>query len=119
MISILSAIILLFVAASLVESSAQYIPFGFWKASNNTEISGCNGNTWTLSGYFKAPNNNSEDLFGTGTTVYGDTVAVGAPDEDSSQTTITTTASTDNSATDAGAVYVYKKTILTNIMNIT
>ena len=47
--------------------------------------------------------------------VSGDTVAVGAESEDSNQTTITngTTASADNTASNAGAVYIFRRTGVT------
>jgi len=47
--------------------------------------------------------------FGWSISISGDTVAVGASREDSNQTTITngTSASSDNSSSDSGAVYVY------------
>ncbi|MFP5387380.1 MAG: hypothetical protein ACLGHN_14985, partial [Bacteriovoracia bacterium] len=49
--------------------------------------------------------------FGISVTLSGDTIAVGANQERSNQTTITngTTASTDNSYPNSGAVYVYKR----------
>ena len=67
------------------------------------------GSTWTQQAYLKAPNAESGDLFGWTVTVNGKTIVVGAWGEDSNQTTSThgTTASADNSATDAGAVYVF------------
>jgi hypothetical protein len=67
------------------------------------------GVTWAHEAYLKAPNAQSGDLFGSSVAVSGDTVAVGANFEDSNQTTITNgaTASADNSAIYAGAVYIF------------
>ena len=65
--------------------------------------------------YLKAPNVDPDDNFGYSVAVSGDTVAVGAIYEDSNQTTITNgpTASADNSATNAGAVYIFRRTGVT------
>ncbi|MBK6606964.1 MAG: FG-GAP repeat protein [Leptospiraceae bacterium] len=70
------------------------------------------GTTWAQEAYLKAPNANAGDQFGQLVSISSDTIAVGAIDEDSNQTTITngTTASVDNSATSSGAVYVFKRT---------
>ena len=70
------------------------------------------GTTWAQEAYLKAPNAESDDRFGISVAVEGDTVVVGAYLEDSNQTTITngTTASSDNSASGAGAAYVFKRT---------
>ena len=50
-----------------------------------------------------------DDNFGVSVAVSGDTVVVEASGEDSNQTTITNgeTASSDNSAPDAGAIYIF------------
>ena len=68
------------------------------------------GSTWAQEAYIKAANNDSGDNFWS-VSLDQDTLAVGALKEDSNQTTITngTTASTDDTNTDAGAVYVYKR----------
>lgn len=62
------------------------------------------GTTWSQQAYIKALNANAGDLFGT--TVFlsadGNTLAVGADNEDSNGTN-----PSDNSAIDAGAVYVF------------
>ena len=62
-----------------------------------------------LEAYIKADNNDAGDLFGFSISISGDTLAVGAQSETSNQTTITngTSASSDNSSSDSGAVYVY------------
>ena len=65
--------------------------------------------TWVQEAYLKAPNAEAYDSFGSSVAVSGDTVAVGAYNEDSNQTTITNgvTASADNTASSAGAVYIF------------
>src|SRR5262249_37009312 len=70
------------------------------------------GSNWAQQAYLKAANAEAGDGFGNAVAISGDTIAVGATAEDSNQTTITngTTASSDNSASSAGAVYVYKRT---------
>ena len=84
-------------------------------------VSGCNGvecrdsdEVFTLGesakaiGYFKASNTDSADLFGYSVVLSsdGNTMAVSAPSEDSAATGINGD-QTDNSALQAGAVYVY------------
>jgi hypothetical protein len=67
---------------------------------------------WIQDAYLKASNAEANDLFGGSVAISGSTIVVGAYREDSNQTTITNTdgsASTDNTATDAGAVYVFKR----------
>jgi hypothetical protein len=71
------------------------------------------GTNWKQEAYIKAANNDSEDLFGWSVALEGDTLVVGAYGEDSNQTTITndnSTASTNDSNSESGAVYVYKRT---------
>lgn len=71
------------------------------------------GSTWAQEAFIKASNNNAQDNFGWSVSLHGDTLAVGAPAEDSSQTTITNgsgAASTDNSLSDSGATYIYRRT---------
>ena len=67
------------------------------------------GSIWTQEAHIKAANNDISDEFGFQISLSSDTLAVGAKMEDSNQTSITTgpTASTDNSNTDSGAVYLY------------
>ena len=69
---------------------------------------------WVQEAYIKASNNNAADRFSRESfSLDGDTLAVGAYQEDSNQTTITndnSTASSNNSNTDSGAAYVYKRT---------
>lgn len=70
------------------------------------------GAAWAQQAYLKAPNPDADDNFGMSVAVNGDTVVAGAPGESSNLTTITngTTASADNSASQAGAAYVFKRT---------
>ncbi len=67
------------------------------------------GSSWSQQAYLKAPNAEADDLFGHSVAISGDTIVVGAPEEASNQTTITngSTASADNSASEAGAAYVF------------
>jgi len=66
--------------------------------------------TWTKQAYIKASNTQGADAFGTSVALSGDgnTLAVGAPDEDSNAVTIGGDEA-NNSATDSGAVYVYTR----------
>jgi hypothetical protein len=64
------------------------------------------GTTWTQQAYLKASNTNTNDDFGASVAVSGDTVVVGAPDEDSAATAVNGDQA-DNSAEHAGAVYVF------------
>ena len=70
------------------------------------------GVNWAQEAYVKAANAGAADWFGHSVALSGDTLAVGAPYEDSYQTTITngSLASDENSQTNAGAVYVYRNT---------
>lgn len=70
---------------------------------------------WSQEAYIKASNNNAVDYFGSSVDIRGNLLAVGAPKEDSNELTITmgTSASSDNNATDSGAVYLYKRTGVT------
>jgi hypothetical protein len=67
---------------------------------------------WIQDAYLKASNAEGGDFFGVSVAISGSTIVVGAERESSNQTTITNTdgsASSDNSATDSGAVYVFKR----------
>ncbi|MBX3335068.1 MAG: cadherin-like beta sandwich domain-containing protein [Nitrospira sp.] len=66
------------------------------------------GGTWTQQAYVKASNTGSGDLFGTSVALDGDTLAVGAQFEDSNATGINGNQA-DNSAGEAGAVYVFTR----------
>lgn len=66
--------------------------------------------SWTLEAYVKASNAEADDVFGKGVALSGDgnTLAVGAPGEDSDATDIDDDQD-NNSSTDAGAVYLYTR----------
>lgn len=70
------------------------------------------GTTWAQEAYLKAPNAEANDNFGWSVAISSDTVIVGAPSEASNQRTVSNgaTASANNSASDAGAAYVFKRT---------
>ena len=67
------------------------------------------GNTWRQDAYLKAPNADSDDGFGYSVALSGNTVLACAYKEASAQTTVTNgpTASSNNSASVAGAAYVF------------
>jgi len=64
------------------------------------------GPAWTQQAYLKASNTDSGDGFGGSVAVTGDTVIVGAPQEASAATGVNQNQA-DNSATQAGAAYVF------------
>lgn len=64
------------------------------------------GTTWTHQAYLKAANPGAGDQFGRSVALSGDTVIVGAPNEDSSATGIDGD-DADNAAQAAGAAYVF------------
>lgn len=61
--------------------------------------------SWQQQAYLKASNAGFVDTFGTSVAIHGDTVVVGAPQESGSATS--TAASPNNSASSAGAAYVF------------
>ena len=70
------------------------------------------GTTWSLQGYLKAPNNSGGDEFGNVVAIKGETIAVGAAEEDSDTTEVIN--GDDLSATNdmghiTGAVYVFTR----------
>lgn len=67
---------------------------------------------WSQQAYIKASNNNAADVFGSAVAISGDTIAVGAPAEDSEATGIGGDQGS-NAKTDSGAVYVYTRIITT------
>jgi hypothetical protein len=67
------------------------------------------GSAWSQDAYLKASNTIAHDRFGMAVAVSGDTVVVGAPEEDSGTTGVNGNQS-DNSAESAGAVYVFAAT---------
>jgi FG-GAP repeat len=68
------------------------------------------GNAWALQATLTAPNGNAYDNFGYSVGISGNKIVVGAPQEDSNQSTITNGpgGSADNSMTEAGAAYVFR-----------
>jgi alpha-tubulin suppressor-like RCC1 family protein len=64
------------------------------------------GTTWTQQAYLKASNTEASDFFGSSVAISGDTVVVGASQEDSAATGVNGNQA-DNTATDAGAAYVF------------
>jgi FG-GAP repeat len=64
------------------------------------------GTNWSQQAYLKASNTAAGDNFGTSVSVWGDTVVVGAPYEDSNATGVNGDQS-DNSAVDSGAAYIF------------
>ncbi len=65
-----------------------------------------NGATWSQQAYLKASNTGGNDEFGNSVSIWGDTVLVGAQGEDSSATGVNGNQA-DNSASGAGAAYVF------------
>lgn len=65
------------------------------------------GTTWTQQAYLKASHPSVGDAFGAAVAVDGDTVVIGAPDEDGSATTVNGTR--DEAAAAAGAAYVFAR----------
>lgn len=66
------------------------------------------GTTWTQQAYIKASNTQGNDFFGYSISLSGDTLAVGAYGEDSNSTGINGD-ETNNSLSNAGAVYVFTR----------
>jgi hypothetical protein len=68
-------------------------------------------NTWTQQAYVKASNTNANDQFGYSVSLSsdGNTLAVGAPNEGSNARGIGADDDEDNSAPNAGAVYVFSR----------
>jgi len=77
-------------------------------ASGATYVFTRSGTTWTQQAYIKASNTGQLDTFGTTLFLSGDTLAVGAPGEDSIATGINGN-DADNSAPESGAVYVFTR----------
>ena len=66
------------------------------------------GTVWTQQAYLKASNTDADDLFGWNVALSGDTVVVGAHQESSTATGVDGDGS-DNSASQAGAAYVFTR----------
>lgn len=65
-----------------------------------------NGSTWSQQAYLKASNPHTEAFFGSSVAISGNTVVIGAPDEDSAATGVNGN-QVDRSANQAGAAYVF------------
>jgi uncharacterized repeat protein (TIGR01451 family) len=82
------------------------------QADNSASVAGAayifvrSGTAWSQQAYLKASNTDAGDRFGQSVAVSGDTVVVGAPGEDSNATGVNGNEA-DNSASFAGAAYVF------------
>lgn len=82
--------------------------------NDNADLAGAayvftrSGTTWSQQAYLKASNTDAEDRFGASVALAGDTVVVGAREEDSNARGIDGDA-TNNDADDAGAVYIFTR----------
>jgi hypothetical protein len=65
------------------------------------------GNIWSQQTYLKASNTDAEDHFGGPIAIFGDTIVVGVPDEDSNATGVDGDQS--NNSLNAGAAYVFTR----------
>jgi hypothetical protein len=73
-----------------------------------------NGGTWTQQAYLKAANTEPNasfgpDAFGSSVSVFQDTIAIGAPGEDGAGTDVSGDPS-DNALSNAGSVYIFRRT---------
>lgn len=66
------------------------------------------GTVWTQQAYLKASNSGDSDEFGTAVAVSGDTIVVGAPEEDSNATGVNGNQA-NNSLLSVGAAYVFNR----------
>ncbi len=67
------------------------------------------GTTWSLQAYMKASNRDSNDDFGRAVAISGNTIVIGAPQESSNATGVSTSDSSNNSSSQAGAAYVFTR----------
>ncbi len=65
----------------------------------------CGPSAWSAQAYLKASNTGADDYFGVSVAVDGDTVVVGALEEDSAATVVGGN-QTDNSVANAGALQI-------------
>lgn len=65
--------------------------------------------SWAREAYIKASNTDADDSFGEALALWGDTLAVSATGEDSAASGINADGQTDNSSSDSGAVYVFRR----------
>ena len=68
------------------------------------------GSTWTPEAVLTAPASEAADGFGYSLALSGDLLAVGAPQEDSSATGVSSAPAADDDAVDSGAVYLFRRT---------
>ena len=68
------------------------------------------GTTWSQQAYIKASNTGEDDGFGYSVSLDGDTLAVGATDEDSDGTGVNPSTPDNSDASNSGAVYVFTRT---------
>ncbi|RHX92848.1 FG-GAP repeat protein [Leptospira stimsonii] len=80
-------------------------------ASGSAYVFVRNGSTWSQEALLKSSNFGAGDHFGSSVDIDGDIIVVGAEWEDSSQNMVTNgnTASADNSRTDSGAAYIFRR----------
>lgn len=103
-----------FTDSGLVNGATYYYGLfaynGVNRYSTLVTLSGVPQRAW-MEAYLKASNADAGDVFGKAVAIDSDTVVIGAPQEDSAQNSITngTTASSDNSLSNSGAVYVFKR----------
>ena len=85
-------------------------PFNRYTHQHNT-VRLTNADLQSMIGRFSANNSNQFDYFGASISLSadGNTLAIGAPSEDSATLGISTTTSNDNNLLGAGAVYVYRR----------
>ena len=104
------------VGADLEDSSATGVNGGAAaEADNSAPVAGAayvftrSGAAWSQRAYLKASNTDQLDQFGRSVAVSGDTVVIGARSESSNATGVNggEAAEADNSATDAGAAYLF------------
>jgi len=108
----------LIVGAPLEDSRSQGVDGDLF--DNSLEDSGAafvyervNGSQWEKTAYLKASNPDAQDFFGARVATNGTYIAVSAPGEDGFGTGVQTGLTADqldNSASSAGAVYLYQKT---------
>lgn len=106
------------VGSKLEDSSENYISNGALSSTDNS-FSGAgaayvfsrHGAVWTQEAYLKASNADVGDNFGSSVAIEGDTIVVGSKLEGSNQTFVTNGAvsSLDNTANDAGSVFVFRR----------
>lgn len=98
------------VGAPYEQSSATGIDGG--QADNSEDRSGAvyvftrSGGIWTQQAYIKASNSEFDDQFGSTLDLFADTLAVGAPNEDSAAIGVNGSQA-DNSILNSGSVYVF------------